>query len=92
MADIQTTVDAMAKKDTSPEAPAADLTPPPEPTLTAVQIQAVAKELAKPWAFGTCLHNYAVRHGVSMEAVLKIHAALLKKQASDNPVAVTEVK
>lgn len=90
MADIQTTVDAMPKKDTSPEVPVIELVP--DPTLTAVQIQAVAKELAKHWEFGTSLHGCARRHGVPLKMIRKIHAALLSKQAADNPTVLEEVK
>lgn len=90
MADIKITVDAMPKKDTSPAAPVVE--PVPDVELTAAQIQAVVKELAKPWEFGSCLHSYAVRHGIPLKVVRKIHTALLSKQTADNPTVLEEVK
>lgn len=89
MADIETTVNAMAKKDTSPPAPEPPVIA--DEVLAAVKIQAIVKELAQPWFYGTALHTYARRHGVQRKTIIKIYKVLKAKQAADAPVQIEEV-
>lgn len=80
MADIKITVDAMAKKDILPEKPVV-----PEMSLSdvpALKIQAIAKELAQPWIYGTALHRFAKLHDVPIQIIREIKAAVGNKAST----------
>ena len=88
MADIKTTVDKMTKtalQPVTPEKPVAPVT-----TLTIAKIEAIARELAQPWKYGTALHRFARLHGVPLRAVREIRDAMDNKVATFEPVEVPE--
>jgi len=93
MADIETTVNGMAKKDIIVEPPA-PVTPAPA-SLAAAKIKAVAKEMARPWQYGDALHRYAKRHGIALSQAREIWGAVRRRIAGEGaksaePVVIEE--
>ena len=88
MADITTTIGAMAKKDIAPDAPAVIV--PSAVSIPATKIQAIAKELAQPWIYGEALHRFARLHGVPLQVVREIDAAVKAKASTFAPAEPAE--
>ena len=90
MANIKTTVDGMPKKDLVFDVPIVDAVSLSD--VSAVKIQAIAKELAQHWKYGTALHRFARIHDVSIQVVREISDAVKNKTATFASVESVEIK
>ena len=90
MADINITVAGMTSAALKPVKPLVVEAVSPE--LTKVKIETIAKELVKPWQYGTALHRFAKRHDVPIDVIIRINEAVNTKVALLTPVEVIKEK